>query len=66
MEGAALHLEVDKSGAPAVMLPRRVPLTLKDMLKEELTRLEKESVIVTEEEPMEWVSSLVVTEKPSD
>ena len=50
MEGA-LHLEVDKSVAPAIMPPRRVPLTLKDRLKEELTRLEKESVIVRQEEP---------------
>ena len=50
MEGA-LHLEVDKSVAPAIMPPRRVPLTLKDRLKEEVTRLEKESVIVRQEEP---------------
>ena len=62
MEGA-LHLEVDKSVAPAIMPPRRVPLTLKDRLKEELTRLEKESVIVRKEEPTDWVASLVVTEK---
>ena len=62
MEGA-LHLEVDKSVAPAIMPPRRVPLTLKDRLKEELTRLEKESVIVRQEEPTDWVSNLVVTEK---
>ena len=62
MEGA-LHLEVDKSVAPAIMLPRRVPLTLKDRLKEELTRLEKENFIVRQEEPTDWVSSLVVTVK---
>ena len=34
MEGA-LHLEVDTTVAPAVMPPRRVPLTLKDRLKDE-------------------------------
>ena len=61
MEGV-LHLEVDKSVAPAIMSPRCVPLTLKDTLKEELGCPEKESVIVRQE-PMDWVSSLVVTEK---
>ena len=64
MEGA-LHLEVDKTVAPAIMPPRRVPLTLKNRLKDALTRLEKASVIIKEEEPTDWVSSLVVTEKPN-
>ena len=64
MEGA-LHLEVDSTVAPAITLPRRVPLTLRDTLKDELTRLEKASVIIKEEEPTDWVSSLVVTEKPN-
>ena len=64
MEGA-LHLEVDKTVAPAIMPPRRVPLTLKNKLKDALTRLEKASVIIKEEEPTDWVSSLVVTEKPN-
>ena len=45
MEGA-LHLEVDTTVASAIMPPRRVPLTLKDRLKDELTRLEKASVII--------------------
>ena len=64
MEGT-LHLEVDTSVVPKIMPPRRVPLALKDRLKEELARLEKSSVIVKEENPTDWVSSLVVTEKPN-
>ena len=48
--------------APAIMPPRRVPLTLKNRLKDELTHLEKASVIIREEEPTDWVSSLIVTE----
>ena len=59
-----LHLEVDEKVTPEIMPPRRVPLSLKDRLKEELTRLEKEHVIIKEEEPIYWVSSLVLTEKP--
>ena len=62
MEGA-LHLEVDESASPSIMPPRRVPLTLKERLKEELARLEKANMIKREEEPADWVSSLVVTEK---
>jgi len=62
MEGA-LHLEVDESALPSTMPPRRVPLTLKERLKEELARLEKANVIKREEEPTDWVSSLVITEK---
>ena len=63
MEGA-LHLQVDESASPSVMPPRRVPLALKERLKEELARLEKANVI-KREEPTDWVSSLVVTEKPN-
>ena len=64
MEGA-LHFTVDESALPSIMPPRRVPLALKKRLKEELIRLEKASVIKKEEEPTDWVSSLVVTEKPN-
>ena len=62
MEGK-LHLEVDETIPPTVMPPRRVPLTVKDRLKEELARLENANVIKRVEEPTDWVSSLVVTEK---
>ena len=64
MEGK-LHLEVDERVTPEIMPSHRVPLSLKDRLKQELTRLEKEHVIIKEEEPTDWVSSLVVTEKPN-
>ena len=64
MEGK-LHLELDERVTPEIMPPRRVPLSLRDRLKQELTRLEKEHVIIKEEDPTNWVSSLVVTEKPN-
>ena len=65
MEGN-LHLEVDERVTLEIMAPRRVLLSLKDRLKQQLTRLEKENVIIKEEEPTDWVSSLVVTEKPNE
>ena len=64
MEGT-LRLEVDKSVAPSIMPPRCVPLSLKERLKQELTRLERANLMKREEEPTDWVSSLVVTEKPN-
>ena len=65
MEGK-LHLEVDERVTPEIMLFRCVPLSLKDRVKQELTRSEKEHVIIKEEVPKDWLSSLVVTEKPNE
>ena len=64
MEGV-LRLEVDESASPPIMPSRRVPLTLRKLLKEELAHLERANVITREEEPTDWVSCLVVTEKPN-
>ena len=64
MEGV-LRLEVDESASPPIIPPRRVPLTLRKQLKEGLAYLERANVITREEEPTDWVSSLVVTEKPN-
>ena len=50
MEGK-LHLDVDERVTPEIMPPHRILLSLKDRLKQELTRLEKEHVIIKEEEP---------------
>ena len=47
MEGK-LHMEVDERVTQEIMPPRRVPLSLKDRLKQELTPLEKEHVIIKE------------------
>ena len=64
MEGV-LRLEVDESASPSIMPSRRVPLAPRKRLKEELAHLERANVITREEEPTDWVSSLVVTEKPN-
>ena len=54
-----------KSNARNYASPR-VPLSLKERLKQELTRFEKEHVIIKEEVTKYWLSSLVVTEKPNE
>jgi len=45
--------------------PRKIPFTQREKVKEELDRMEKLGVIRKAEEPTEWVSSLVVVEKPN-
>ena len=50
---------------PSVVPPRRVPIALRDRLKEELSRMEKLNVIQKVEHPTEWVNALVTVEKPN-
>lgn len=60
-----VHLYTDDTVEPVVMPPRKVPISVKDKLKDELGRLEKLDVITKVTEPTEWVSGLVVVQKPS-
>ena len=66
-----LHLDIDESQTPVVMPPRRVPITLKAKLKTvvsvslELERLEDLRVIQKVTGPTDWVSNLVIAEKPN-
>nr|XP_054767488.1 uncharacterized protein K02A2.6-like [Lytechinus pictus] len=60
-----VHLQTDSSVEPVIMPPRRVPIVVKDKLKQELERLEKLNVVAKVTEPTEWVSGLVVVQKPS-
>ena len=60
-----LHLDIDTTVAPVAMPPRRVPLALKSRLKDELDRLEALGVITKVTKPTDWVSNLVVSEKPN-
>ena len=59
------HIELDETVKPVIHPPRRVPVTQKAKLKEELDRLEAEGIIAKVTEPTEWVSSMVVTTKQS-
>ena len=63
MEGK-VHLETDPNVAPTVMPPRRVPVALKEKLKNELHRLTQRKVISSIQEPTDWVSSMIATKKP--
>ena len=52
-------LEIEENAKPVIHPPIRVPVTLKERLKQSLGIIER----VTEPSP--WVSSLVVVQKPN-
>ena len=45
--------------------PRKVQVSLKDKIKEELDRMEQTGVIVRQIEPTDWVNSMVAVIKPN-
>ena len=63
MEGPC-HLEVDETIRPVLHPPKKVPVALRDRLKEELDKLVSEEIITPVTEPTNWVSSLVLVNKP--
>ena len=60
-----VHLELDRDQTPVVMPPRRVPLAVKDDLKNELDRLESLGIFEKVVQSTDWVSALVVVQKPN-
>ena len=60
---AQLHLEIDKSVQPVQLPTRRVPIALREPLKQELDRLSNIGVIRKVDTPTDWITALVVTRK---
>jgi hypothetical protein len=59
------HITVDPNIAPVVHAARKVPIALQEKLRNELFRMTELDVIEPVDTPSEWVSSLVVVEKPN-
>ena len=59
------HTELAEGAVPVVHAPRKVPVPQRAKVVAELKRMEKLGVIVRQEEPTEWVNSLVVVHKPT-
>lgn len=57
-------LLIDESVPPVVSSSRKIPIKLRPKLQEELHRLEKLNIIKRVDEPTDWVSSIVLVEKP--
>ena len=58
------HIKIDTSVSPVIHPPRRIPTALRGKLKTTLDEMEKLGEIRKIDEPTDWVSSMVVVEKP--
>ena len=58
------HIVIDDSITPVQHAPRRVPIPLKQKLREKLDKMEQDDIIAKVSEPTEWISSLVAVQKP--
>ena len=61
----ACKLYLKENAIPVVNPPRRVPEALKAKFKDELDRMEKDSIIARVTQPTDWVNSVVLVEKPA-
>ena len=59
------HIITDPEVKPVIHPPRKIPISMMDKLKAELERMKHLDVIDKIDEPSDWVSSLVIVEKPN-
>lgn len=59
------HINIDKEIEPVIHPPRKVPVALKEKVKNELMSMQKQGVIVKQNDPTEWVNSMVTVMKPN-
>jgi len=59
-------LVLKENAIPVINTARRVPLSVKDKLKNTLDHLVKIKVIATVNEPVDWISNIVIIEKPNN
>jgi len=58
-------LVLKENVSPVINTARKVPLSIKDKLKNTLDRLVKIKLIDTVNEPVDWISNIVKVEKPN-
>ena len=56
---------INTNVAPVVNASRKIPIKLRPRLKQELENMEKLNVITKEESPTDWVSNIVIVERPN-
>lgn len=64
LKGEAVKLHIDSSVPPVARKHIRVPFHLRDKVAKEIERLEKAEIIEKVSGPTEWVSPIVVVNKP--
>nr|XP_049707055.1 uncharacterized protein K02A2.6-like [Helicoverpa armigera] len=60
------HIVIDKSVRPVISAARKIPLSLRDQLAEELKRMERYGVIKKVTHPTDWVHPLVIVAKKNN
>ena len=58
-------IHVDPNVTPVVHPPRQIPISMRDKVKDELSRMEREGIIKKVTKPTSWVNSMVVGTKPN-
>ena len=59
------HIEIDPTAQPVIHPPRKVPVTLREPLRQELKRMEENKILAPVSEATDWVSSMVTVVKPN-
>ena len=59
------RIRLDANQQPVQHAPRRIPVALRDKVKEELVKLTGEDIITPVTTPTEWISSMVEVVKPN-
>jgi hypothetical protein len=57
------HISVDKSVPPVIHASRKIPLSLRLKVHQQLNEMERLGIIVKRTEPTKWVNSLTIVEK---
>lgn len=58
------HINADPDIKPVQHTPRCVPVPLKTKLNENIDEMEKQEIIIRETESTDWISSLLLVQKP--
>lgn len=59
-------IQLKKHSKPVARNARRIPMVIKNKLREKLDKLENENIIARVNEASEWVNNLVIVEKPDN
>ena len=59
-----VHFELNKDVAPVQASPRNVPVALRDAVKAQLDKYERDGHLTSVSEPTEWISNMVIVRQP--
>ena len=59
-------IQLKDDARPIIHAPRRIPVSLRQPLKEELDRMVKSDVIIKIDKPTDWVNSMVIVKKKNN